>query len=67
MSQAQAKKAPARPVQDRPAQAKPKLRVLPVLKLGVGKDMLERGPAPMMCRATAGGSCHIDCTNTTTQ
>ncbi len=62
-----AKLAPAKTVQAKTVQAKPKLnlRVLPVLKLGVDKATLVRGPEPVLCRATQGGSCFVDCTGTT--
>lgn len=61
MGHAQAKKAPA------PSQArgvlKRRLRVMPVLKLGVGRDLIVQSPSPKLCQAThGGGSCKINCT-----
>lgn len=64
MGHAQAKKVPASVEEAKPAQARPKLRLMPVLKLGVNKDLLERGPVQMLCRASDGGSCKINCTTT---
>jgi hypothetical protein len=42
--------------------SKLKVKVMPVLKLGVDKSLLTEYASPMLCRATAGGSCIIDCT-----
>ena len=62
MGQAHAKKSPVAPAPATPVKARPNLRLVPVLKLGVGKDLLERGPVQMLCRASQGGSCDINCT-----
>lgn len=38
------------------------LKVLPVRKLGVPRGLLLHGPVATGCRASAGGSCKVDCT-----
>lgn len=62
MGHALAKKLEDSPVEAKPKATRPNLKLVPVLKLGVGKDLLERAPVQMLCRASAGGSCYINCT-----
>ncbi|MEM9558371.1 MAG: hypothetical protein AAGC60_29225 [Acidobacteriota bacterium] len=51
--------------QDSKAKNRLQLKVLPVRRLGVDKALLEEGSPVQQCRATAGGSCQINCTGTT--